>query len=272
MAMSINASIMASQPAAMIPQAQVTDANRIVENSRKSASDNRIAEQNSEALNSIPSRRIPSTSSVSQEKTSSSTDPAQQTQEERSAQQQIDSVISQLKARDREVRAHEQAHLSAAGSYATSGASYSYQTGPDGKRYAIGGEVGIDTSPIANDPEATLQKAMIVQQAALAPAQPSTQDLRVASAASQMINEARAEILEQQQAEMDSTSSLDESETQENSGSTVAANQIDNQVESPANQIEPLQSDSIKQNPGLQQLAMERSQFETRLTLSNVFA
>lgn len=106
-------------------------------------------------------------------------------------------VIDQLKARDAEVRAHEQAHLSAAGGHATGGASYSYQVGPDGQRYAIGGEVGIDVSPVAGDPEATLLKANVVQRAALAPAEPSSQDMRVASAAMQMASEARMEIASQ---------------------------------------------------------------------------
>lgn len=106
-------------------------------------------------------------------------------------------VISQLQARDAEVKTHEQAHLAAAGGYATGGISYVYQVGPDGRRYAIGGEVGIDTSAIAGDPEATLLKANIVQRAALAPAEPSAQDMRVASAAMQMAAQARMEIAQQ---------------------------------------------------------------------------
>ena len=44
---------------------------------------------------------------------------------------------------DREERQHEQAHLSAAGGHARGGPSYQYETGPDGKRYAVGGEVSI---------------------------------------------------------------------------------------------------------------------------------
>lgn len=55
-------------------------------------------------------------------------------------------VVSELKQRDAEVKAHEAAHLAAAGGIATGGASFSYQQGPDGIRYAIGGEVNIDTS------------------------------------------------------------------------------------------------------------------------------
>ena len=86
------------------------------------------------------------------------------------------------------------AHLAAAGSYARGGMSFTYQTGPDGKRYAIGGEVGIDTSPVSGDPEATLQKAMVIQRVALAPAEPSAQDQKVAQSAIKMMAQARMEI------------------------------------------------------------------------------
>ncbi|MDV7392559.1 putative metalloprotease CJM1_0395 family protein, partial [Arthrospira platensis SPKY1] len=55
--------------------------------------------------------------------------------------------LQQLQQRDREVRAHEMAHVAAGAGLVTRGASYTYQTGPDGQRYAIGGEVSIDTSP-----------------------------------------------------------------------------------------------------------------------------
>jgi len=114
-----------------------------------------------------------------------------------SSQAQMEAVIAQLRARDREVHAHEMAHLAAAGGFATSGAHYTYQTGPDGRRYAIGGEVGIDISPEA-DPEKTLIKMQIVQRAALAPANPSPQDMRVAAAAAQAMAEARMELARQQ--------------------------------------------------------------------------
>ncbi|MFA5019420.1 MAG: putative metalloprotease CJM1_0395 family protein, partial [Methylobacter sp.] len=52
-------------------------------------------------------------------------------------------VVSELKQRDAEVKAHEAAHLAAAGGIATGGASFDYQQGPDGIQYAIGGEVSI---------------------------------------------------------------------------------------------------------------------------------
>ncbi len=106
--------------------------------------------------------------------------------------------IQELKARDREVKAHEAAHLAAAGSLAIGGANYTYQRGPDGVQYAVGGEVNIDTSAVEGDPEATLQKAERIRSAALAPAQPSTQDRQVAAQAAQLAIQARAEISQQQ--------------------------------------------------------------------------
>ena len=106
--------------------------------------------------------------------------------------------IAQLAARDREVRAHEQAHVAAGGSLITSGPTYTYQTGPDRRRYAVGGEVGIDTSPVRGDPETTIDKARRIRAAALAPAEPSAQDRSVAARASQMESSARIELARQQ--------------------------------------------------------------------------
>jgi hypothetical protein len=101
--------------------------------------------------------------------------------------------VEQLKKRDTEVRAHEQAHLSAAGSFARGGAKFTYQTGPDGRAYAVGGEVDIDTTPVPDDPQATILKMETVRAAALAPASPSAQDEAVADRATQKIEQARAE-------------------------------------------------------------------------------
>ena len=103
-------------------------------------------------------------------------------------------VVQALVSRDREVRTHEAAHLAVAGNLARGGASFSYQQGPDGGRYAIGGEVSIDVSPVQGDPKATIKKAQIIQAAALAPAQPSGQDRAVAAAASRMAQQANSEI------------------------------------------------------------------------------
>jgi len=111
--------------------------------------------------------------------------------------------IQKLKQRDTEVKAHEQAHLSAAGGIATSGASFSYQRGPNGQRYAIGGEVQIDTSGVAGDPAATLRKADMIKRAALAPASPSSQDFKVASQAISMAAKAQADLLKMVQENTD---------------------------------------------------------------------
>ncbi|MBX2821960.1 MAG: hypothetical protein KTR29_19855 [Rhodothermaceae bacterium] len=104
--------------------------------------------------------------------------------------------IEKLKDRDREVRRHEQAHFQAAGNYA-SPPKYEYQTGPDGKRYAIGGSVEIDMSAVTDDPEATLNKARVIKRAALAPEEPSAQDRKVAREADRMATQAQKEITEQ---------------------------------------------------------------------------
>lgn len=101
--------------------------------------------------------------------------------------------VRKLKGRDQEVRAHEQAHMAAGGQYIRGGATYSYQTGPDGNRYAVGGEVSIDTSPVSGDPAATIRKMETVKRAALAPANPSGQDRRVAASAESAASKARWE-------------------------------------------------------------------------------
>lgn len=105
--------------------------------------------------------------------------------------------LKQLAARDREVRAHEQAHKAVAGSYGGA-IHYEYQRGPDGNRYAVGGEVSIDTAP-ESSPEATLAKARVIQRAASAPAEPSDQDRAVAAQAAQMEQQALQQLAQQRQ-------------------------------------------------------------------------
>ncbi|WP_291991381.1 putative metalloprotease CJM1_0395 family protein [Candidatus Accumulibacter sp. ACC007] len=108
-------------------------------------------------------------------------------------------LIDQLSATDRQVRAHELAHM-AAGAGLTGGATFTYQVGPDNQRYAVGGEVGIDTSPAA-DPEETIAKAQQIRAAALAPADPSSQDQKVAAMAAQMASVARLQLAAQERAQ-----------------------------------------------------------------------
>lgn len=118
--------------------------------------------------------------------------------------------LQELKNRDREVRAHELAHVSAGGRYVRSGAQLQYEKGPDGRLYAVGGEVTIDSSAIPGDPRATLLKAQVVVRAALAPASPSAQDRRVAVEAIQMAQQARLDLsLERSSDEEESASQID---------------------------------------------------------------
>jgi len=108
--------------------------------------------------------------------------PSSETQQYSKQSAKDNEILRQLKSRDAEVRAHEQAHLSVAGRYASGGASFTYETGPDGAKYAIGGEVPIDMSTEAT-PEATLIKMETIKRAALAPADPSPADRQIAAAA-----------------------------------------------------------------------------------------
>ena len=110
-------------------------------------------------------------------------------------------IVAELKVTDQKVRAHEQAHISAGGSYILGGATFEYEKGPDQKRYAVGGEVSIDSSPVRDNPEATIAKMQVVRAAALAPAEPSAQDRAVASSASMEEGQARAELRDKRAAE-----------------------------------------------------------------------
>lgn len=109
--------------------------------------------------------------------------------------------VEKLEARDREVRAHEAAHVAAGGSLVGGGASFEYESGPDGKTYAVGGEVSIDVSK-GDTPEETIQKMQQVKAAAMAPGDPSPQDYKVASSAAMMEARARAELAEEKSEEL----------------------------------------------------------------------
>lgn len=108
--------------------------------------------------------------------------------------QESDALISKnLAQRDREVKTHERIHASIGGVFA-SAPHFSYQKGPDGQLYAVEGDVRIDTSAVAGDPRATLEKAQVIIRAALSVPEPSIQDKRVAAQARAMATEASAEI------------------------------------------------------------------------------
>jgi len=114
--------------------------------------------------------------------------------------------VQELKRSDNEVRAHEMAHIAAGGQYVRSGARFEYQSGPDGGRYAVGGEVSIDTSAVRGDPAATIIKMQSVKRAALAPASPSGQDRSVASSAAATEANARKELAAERTATSDELS------------------------------------------------------------------
>ncbi|MFW6387265.1 MAG: putative metalloprotease CJM1_0395 family protein [Thermodesulfobacteriota bacterium] len=101
--------------------------------------------------------------------------------------------VQELKQRDQKVRTHEAAHAAVGGEYAGA-PSLEYETGPDGRRYAVSGEVNIDLSEVKGDPQETIDKMEQVQAAALAPAQPSAQDRRVAARAAQIAAQARMDM------------------------------------------------------------------------------
>ncbi|MBP0604340.1 hypothetical protein J8I01_17720 [Aeromonas sanarellii] len=113
---------------------------------------------------------------------------------EQQEQQKQQRQVAALVERDLEVRKHEQAHQAVGGEHAGS-PSYQFSRGPDGKRYATGGEVVIDIGTIPGDPAATIAKMQQVRAAALAPDEPSSQDLSVARAASAKEARARQELM-----------------------------------------------------------------------------
>lgn len=104
-------------------------------------------------------------------------------------------LVEELGQVDNEVRRHEMAHIAVGGRYITSGANFTYTRGPDGKNYVVGGEVGIDTSPVPGDPEATIRKMRQIKSAALAPANPSSQDLKIASNATSAGSKALSDLM-----------------------------------------------------------------------------
>ncbi len=143
----------------------------------------------------------------------SSTDPTDKSEKKSNSQASkkpfdTQRELQQLKSRDREVRAHEAAHIAAGGSLIRGTANFKYQRGSDSANYAVGGDVSIDTSKEKN-PHKNIQKATTIQRAALAPATPSATDHAVAAQANQMAAIARIEIarINQEQSSEQSTAS-----------------------------------------------------------------
>ena len=109
-------------------------------------------------------------------------------------------LVRDLQSRDSEVKAHEAAHQAAGGGM-TGAASYTYQQGPDGKMYAIGGEVSISMKA-GSTPQETIANARQIAAAAMAPANPSPQDYAVATSARVMEMKAQQQLAREQQEEL----------------------------------------------------------------------
>ena len=108
-------------------------------------------------------------------------------------------LVLDLQSRDAEVKAHEAAHQS--GGATTGGATFTYQQGPDGKMYAIGGEVSVSFQT-GSTPQKTIANAQAVIASALAPADPSGQDMAIASSAMVMIMKAQQQLSKETQNEI----------------------------------------------------------------------
>jgi len=198
--------------------------NTIIEPSEKT-SDNVTAIQ----LINNPQNKNPDTNQISEKSPGQSSDQdnqdpfAQQSKkseakqkEEAQIKEQEDKEIQQLKKRDKEVKAHENAHKGALGGYAAGGISLGYTTGPDGNRYATSGEVPIDLSE-ESTPQQTMQKAQIIRRAALAPNYPSSADRQIAAKAAQMALQAQRQIAEEAQQTQNNQTTSD---TQQQSNAT----------------------------------------------------
>jgi len=136
-----------------------------------------------------------------------------------------DPALQKLVKRDAEVKAHERAHQAAAGGLAGA-ASFTYQKGSDGKNYAIGGEVSIDSSAVRSNPKATIDKMATVIRAATAPSQPSSQDLKVAAQAQQEQSQASAELQRQRtQGSSDPSSTAGDNSASGTNNEPVSTNQ-----------------------------------------------
>lgn len=125
--------------------------------------------------------------STKEESQSNASNPSNATNEMKLAAE-----IRRLVVVENHVKQHEAAHMAVGGEFAGT-ASYSYTTGPDGKRYISGGEVSISI-PSTDDKKEAIRMLEQVKRAALAPADPSAQDQSTAASASAKQSALRAEL------------------------------------------------------------------------------
>ncbi|MFM5361361.1 putative metalloprotease CJM1_0395 family protein [Aeromonas veronii] len=187
--------------AELIPQARAGQAS-VAESevgSQKEKSKAGQASSNQSSQNSRETGQLAPTTLPDNRFVEATGEDGQRKQQDPKQQEQQEQQVQDLVERDKEVRTHEQAHQSVGGEYASS-PTYQFTQGPDGKRYATGGEVQIDTSVVPGDPAATIAKMQQIRSAALAPAEPSAQDLAVARSAAASEAKARKELMAEQSA------------------------------------------------------------------------
>ena len=112
-------------------------------------------------------------------------------------------MLSPLSAIDATVKAHEWSHLLTLGPYAAGPIQYDFVIDAEGNRYAVGGSIAVDLSPVPGDPEATARKARAVLQAAYAPGNPSGADMQVAQKAYMLLRQAEEELKTRAEAHLD---------------------------------------------------------------------
>lgn len=156
--------------------------------------------------------------------------------------------LTELKNRDTEVKAHEQAHRGAAAGISASAPSYDYETGPDGKKYAVGGEVSISFVE-GNSPEENIANAQVMKSAALAPANPSAQDRSVARHADSIIAQNKEELIKEKTQPTEETENTETTQTASNTsptGESKASNEI---IDVKNNPLTGEITQNIKQTP-----------------------
>ena len=176
--------------------------------------------------------------------------------------------VEELKARDAEVVAHEQAHKAVAGALSPGPIHYEYTQGPDKVNYRTGGHVNITTSK-AKTPEETLSRAETIQRAALAPAEPSSQDRAVAAEAAQMAAEARQEIAKERIENKDDEKKSEETETKY--GNPVEENRQSEESEDLNPDMEDLVEDLSSTNSStnsVERLDVKVPEFQMRKALA----
>lgn len=159
---------------------RATAQQKIVSEKNGTQEDTRGLEKNSASVKSEENKK------------ESTSDNTELTQDEKSQ-------LTKLKAADTKVRAHEAAHQS--GPAASGGASLTYEKGPDGVMYAVAGEVPVRIET-GSTPQETISNLQGVISTALAPADPSPQDLSVASKARVLLMKAQQEFALQIQEKM----------------------------------------------------------------------